>query len=353
MSYKEGMAAINLEMPDRVPRTEYSAATHWELVSKVTGIDVNENSEKELQQKASKEFMKAWDYDFIWSILIHNQIFGDKRTKMGHAEYAAGGTDYDTDIKKLFEDPVKALNFDPIEAYGIPEEKELVQKFEKHYQQNCNFYEDAVNMTGIYVTLMSGLIEIFGWDMLLECAGRDPEKFGQLTNRYAEMMQPYFEALAQTEAPVVMVHDDIVWTSGPFISPDWYREYIFPNYKKYFAPLIKQGKKIMYTSDGDYTAFVDDIAEAGVDGFVLEPLTDMEYIAENYGQTHVIIGNADTRVLLQGTKEDIRAEVKRCMDIGKECPGYFMAVGNHIPANTPVESALYYNKVYREMSTRN
>lgn len=32
MSYEDGMVAINLEMPPRVPRTEYSADGHWELV---------------------------------------------------------------------------------------------------------------------------------------------------------------------------------------------------------------------------------------------------------------------------------------------------------------------------------
>ena len=46
------------------------------------------------------------------------------------------------------------------------------------------------------------------------------------------------------------------------------------------------------------------------------------------------------------------AEVERCMDIGKECPGFFMAVGNHIPSNTPVKNALYYNEVYEELSVR-
>ena len=69
-------------------------------------------------------------------------------------------------------------------------------------------------------------------------------------------------------------------------------------------------------------------------------------------KTHVFIGNADTRVLLTGTKEQIRAEVERCMAIGKGCPGYFLAVGNQIPANTPVENALYYNEVYEELARR-
>ncbi len=40
------------------------------------------------------------------------------------------------------------------------------------------------------------------------------------------------------------------------------------------------------------------------------------------------------------------------MNIGKDCRGFFMAVRNHIPPNTPVESCLYYNQVYEELSKR-
>ena len=58
-----------------------------------------------------------------------------------------------------------------------------------------------------------------------------------------------------------------------------------------------------------------------------------------------------TRVLLNGTKEDIYAEVKRCMDIGKGCR-FLHGCGNHIPSNTPVENAVYYNDVYEELSRR-
>ena len=49
VSYREGMAAINLDMPARVPRTEYSADTHWTLVKAVTGIEVDASSPDELR----------------------------------------------------------------------------------------------------------------------------------------------------------------------------------------------------------------------------------------------------------------------------------------------------------------
>ena len=148
------------------------------------------------------------------------------------------------------------------------------------------------------------------------------------------------------------VHDDITWTAGAFARPEWYRKYVFPNYKKLFAPLLEAGKKIIFTSDGNYTQFLGDVAGCGVHGFVLEPTVDMAHVAETYGKTHVFIGNADTRILLSKNKEDIYQEVKRCMDIGKKYPGFFMAVGNHIPSNTPVENALYYNEVFEKLRKR-
>jgi uroporphyrinogen-III decarboxylase len=202
-------------------------------------------------------------------------------------------------------------------------------------------------MTGTYVTLMSGLIDLLGWDMLLLAAGTDAARFGDLANRYARWMQPFFDGLAESAAPVVMVHDDIVWTSGAFLRPDWYRTYVFPNYRNYMQPLRDAGKKILFC-----TEFIDDIVAAGATGLVMEPTTDIAYIAEKYGRSIAFAGNADTRVLLWGARAEIRAEVERCMTIGKGCPGFFMNVGNHIPANTPVENALYYNEVYEELSKR-
>ena len=353
MAYDCGWAALNLEMPERVPRTEYSAAEyHWPLVERVTGIRIGKDSTPEERFRATAAFRRAWTYDFNWNVLINTQVYGGLYTRMGHAVYDGEGRDFDDRISCPFEDVEEVLNFDPFEAFGEVDEAEATRRFEEHYRASKAAFPDEVNMTGVYTTLMSGLIAVFGWDMLLLACGEDSRAFGKMTDRYAQWMQQYMNALAEADVPCVMIHDDIVWTQGAFLRPEWYRKYIFPNYKRYFAPIIESGKKLVYTSDGNYTEFLGDLVDTGVHGFVLEPMTDMKEIAERYGKTHAFIGNADTRILLSGTPEDIRAEVKRCMDIGKGCPGFFMAVGNHIPANTPVENCLIYEEAYRSMCRR-
>ncbi|MBL7202250.1 MAG: hypothetical protein ISS56_19085 [Anaerolineae bacterium] len=352
MSYADGWAAVHLEMPPRVPRVEFDAERHWPLVRAVTGIDVGVNSSPLHQAEACRAFMRAWNYDILLTSLIGHGELDAKRTHMGHARYAAGGIDYDDDIRCPFDGPEEALRFDPRETYGEPDRAELIRRFNDDYRANCEAHPDLVSMTGTYVTLFSGLIAIFGWEMLLTAGGLDPEGFGQVAQRYATWMQPYYDALAESETPVVYSHDDIVWASGAVFHPDWYRTYIFPHYERFYRPLIESGKAVIFVADGNYTEFVDDIAAAGASGFFFEPLTDLAYLVERYGQTHVLIGNVDTRALLYGTREDVRREVERCMALGKGCPGYFFGVTNMIPPNTPVDQALYYNDVYLQLSRR-
>lgn len=350
MSFIDGMAALNLEMPDRVPRTEYSVEMHLDLINRVLGLNLSPDAPIELWTKARRDFMQAWNYGFVWSTDIYSNEFGEIHTSMGHANYAAGAG-FNNHTYSYFHSVEEVLRFDAVEMLPHHSHRELVDRFNQSYADRCT-KADAVNTVGTYVTAVSALIDLFGWDYLLNALGEDPEQFGKVLERYSVWLQRYFDAMADCNAPVIMIHDDITWTSGPFASPQWYRDYVFPCYKRYIAPLKEAGKKVIFTSDGTYTAFIDDIAACNVDGFVLEPTTDMAYIAEKYGKTHSFIGNADTRILLMGSKEDIENEVKRCMDIGKKCPGFIMAVGNHIPPNTPIDNALWYNECYEKMSRR-
>lgn len=42
MSFENGWAALNLEFPEKLPRTEYSVQYyHWELLKTVTGLNTD------------------------------------------------------------------------------------------------------------------------------------------------------------------------------------------------------------------------------------------------------------------------------------------------------------------------
>ena len=76
MSQEDGWAALNLQMPPRVPRTEYSAEGHWPLISAATGIDVAADAPEPLKRRAQRAFHRAWNYDLHWNTLISRQEFG-------------------------------------------------------------------------------------------------------------------------------------------------------------------------------------------------------------------------------------------------------------------------------------
>lgn len=353
MSFERGQMAVNLEMPPKIPRFELAAESdHLDLVKVVTGMDVNADSSPEDKLEASKKFIKIWDYDILLSPAISHNALDKKRTRMGHAEWTHQGRDFDNDIYCPFKTPEEVLAFDPWETYGKKSHSEIVKIFNEKYHTNRNNFPDLVNMTGIYITLMSGVLSIFGWDMLLMAAGVDQDGFGQVVNRYSSWIQQYYDALADSDASIVYCHDDLVWSTGAFMSPDWYRKYIFPNLKRLWEPLRDAGKKILYAGDGNLTQFIDDIVKCGNSGFWFECFTDLQYVTEKYGQTHIIIGNGDTRILTFKSKDKIEAEVRRCLDLGKNCPGYFMCMSGHIPPNVPIENALFYNDLYQKLSLR-
>ncbi len=280
-------------------------------------------------------FYNAWDYDFLWG--THDGPYDwakiGRVTDMGHAEYAANGSDKKEPNKCPFEDVEEIYEFDPVREYGLPSHKELVNFYNDWYEQTLAKFPEQVITGGYYKTVVSGAIQTFGWDMLL-LAAADQEKFAKVLERFGNYTAHYIAAQAESAIEVFIQHDDMVWTEGPFMSPDFYRNAIFPLYKKIWEPIKKKNKKVLFCSDGKYDMFMEDIAECGADGFIFEPVNDFDWIVQRFGKTHVIIGSkSDCRTLAFGKWEDVKREIDETLAVAKKCPGFFYAVGNHMPAN--------------------
>jgi len=349
MAYDRALAAIRLDMPDRIPHTEY--VSHWELVRHLTGLNPADPAERD---EAWRRFYVAADYDFLW---LNNDgpIPWDKRgrtTDMGHAEWLEDASDRRDIVPSPFRTVEDVLAFDAVEEYGLPDFDSLVQHFRTVHSQVQTANPTMLVPGGYYKTIVSGCIQAFGWEMFLSAVGADPEGFDRVLEGIFRQTEHNLRAWAQTGIPAFISHDDMVWSQGAIFRPAWYRERIFPRYRRLWSILHDAGIPVLFCSDGNYTEFVDDLADAGADGFIFEPLTSLEYVVERYGRTKAIIGNADTRILTFGNRDDIRREVKRCTDLVRDCPGFFMAVGNHMPPNIPLDNALYYLDCVRERSAR-
>lgn len=341
MSLSRGMAAIRLECPSVIPHTQYITHPLW--LESLAGCKQNEPGFRDA-------WMQKLDLDFIWNTGGPDPEKG-RMTNMGHAVWQENGSDFDDDFRYPFKDVEDVLSLDPVEEYGLPDIDKQAEEYQAWYKQAQGEW-DAVFTGGLYKTMFSFCIAAFGWDMFLMAAGTDEERFGKVMEGFFKIIMAHTQAWCKTDIEVFLTHDDIVWTQGAVMRPAWYRKYVFPYYQRYWEEVRNAGKKVLFCSDGNFTEFIDDIADAGAQGFIFEPTTSLEYIVEKYGKTHVIIGNADTRILTFGTKDEVYAEVKRCMDLGRDCPGFFFAVGNHIPPNVPIENANACMEAYWEMRNR-
>ncbi len=345
MSYQIGKDALNLRPTPRLAHTEY--CSNERLKCAVTGMTPEDPG-------LEREFYRRWDIDFIWSTPgppVSWEARG-RTTDMGHAEFLEGGTDWRPPKHCPFESAEDVWSFDAVAEYGLEDHAELVRYYEGLYQKARREYPEQVWTGGYYQTIYSGAIQAFGWDMLL-LAASDMTRFARVLDSFYRYTLHQYEAWAETNIEFFMCHDDMVWTQGPFMRPEFYRAEVFPRYKALWDVMHKAGKKVIYTSDGDYLMFVDDLVEAGVDVLCFEPMTAMEPVVAKYGQTHGIISSkVDARTLTFGSKAQIAAEVDATVALAPQCRGLMVAVGNHIPSNVPVESAVYYMDYLRERWAR-
>lgn len=348
MSYQIGIDTINLRPTPRLAHTDYCSN---DALKRYLGTRSSALGPAEQQfgtgldsSDSAARFEDVWEMDFIWITHDGPGSWSERgrTTDMGHGDFLEGGPDRRPAKPSPFRSIEEVWAFDAEKEYGVPDQDQLVPFFEQYYQQGQKDFPNQVYTGGYYKTLISGAIEAFGWERLLEAAS-DQKQFDRVLDSFFRLSMHYYKAWAKTSIEVFICHDDMVWTEGPFMHPDFYRRSIFPRYAELWSVLRKAGKKVLYCSDGNFTMFVDDLVRAGAHGFIFEPITSLDYIVEKYGQTHVIIGSKlDCRTLTFGTRQQIQKEIDDTLKLAFKCPGFMFAVGNHIPSNVPVENALFY-----------
>lgn len=152
-------------------------------------------------------------------------------------------------------------------------------------------------------------------------------------------MYEYFATCDNAE--FVCPHDDVCISSGPVVSPDWYRKYIWPQYEKIFDPVKRVNKPVIITADGDLTKLALDMARI-VDGFIFETSTPADFMFENFGRDKCLIGGIDTRILTFGAADEVEKHVRDTVSQYKKYPGYVIACADTIPSNVPLANVYKY-----------
>jgi len=349
LGYERGLSAIYLEDTDRVAQIEY--ISHTGLIRRVSGMNPFE--------------APAYALAKTYERLDIDMVFYTRQSYTPYAVARGQGTAQFVETEswsKLFPStwrttfPVKSvedvLGYEPIAEVGERSFDEIVDFFREEHSLTQRRFKTQLIPGGHYCTIFMWFVMTFGLEWTLRAAGHDPKRFEKLLNKFGEASMRDFRAWAQCDIKAFISHDDICMTEGPLFSPNWLRKHIFPWYKKLWKVLKDKGIRIIFCSDGDITPIVDDIADAGADGFILEPWCDLDYIAKKYGNSKVIMGNVDLKILTFKGREEAIREAKRCLSTAGHHPGYFINVTGSIPDNVPLENLEAYFKACRKYGRR-
>jgi hypothetical protein len=283
---------------------------------------------------------ELWGIDFSFGVndgLRGNWGAHGRATDMGHAVYARDGSDQRNPGVCPFRSEEDVWAFDAVKEYGLPDFDEQVAAYEQSAKAARDAWPGQLTTGGYYKTIVSGAIQAFGWDMFL-LAAADAARIEPVLDSFFRRTLFHMQAWATTSIEVIIQHDDFVWTEGAFMHPSIYRKVIIPRYAELWKPLHRAGKKVLFCSDATFMEFVDDLIEAGADGFIFEPSNDFETMARRYGQSMVLVGSAvDCRDLAFCSWDVVRATMDRSFELMRDCRGVIFAVGNHMPANIPPE----------------
>jgi hypothetical protein len=197
-----------------------------------------------------------------------------------------------------------------------------------------------------YTTLFMWGVEVLGWEIFLTAAAADPQRFhDQFLVPCVEKSGAIVREIATaSQCPFVFLHDDLANAVGPMFRPSWYDEFIFPHYPQIFAEAKRAGKRVIVVADGNMSAFLGRLVEAGADGLMFEnPATPVERVVEHFGRPgRFLIGGIDTALLTTGTPDQIRRMVLDLAQRMENCPGFAISSCGGLHGNIPLENLEAY-----------
>jgi len=164
-----------------------------------------------------------------------------------------------------------------------------------------------------------------------------------VTNIMIDVIEKYIKPIGKY-LDFIFFGDDLGLQLAPMISPELFRRFIKPKYRRYVEASKNASRaKIILHSDGAISPLIDDLIEAGIEGInpvqVSAKGMDSKQLKERFGKKLIFWGGIDTQSVLPfGTPEDVRNEVR--MRIKHLAPGggYILASVHNIQPGVPPEN---------------
>lgn len=145
---------------------------------------------------------------------------------------------------------------------------------------------------------------------------------------------------------VIVIGDDIANNTGLLMSPDMYREQVYPHFKKLVGNFKALGLKVIKHTDGDIRDILDELVDSGIDCLdPIDPLGNMNLgeVKNKYGARIAVKGNVDcVHTLVDGTLEEVERDVKKCILEGSFGGGHIISTSNTVHAGINPQNYEYF-----------
>jgi uroporphyrinogen decarboxylase len=187
-------------------------------------------------------------------------------------------------------------------------------------------------------------------DRFMLYLGRYPDFARALLTRIAELcktLMGHFLREIGENIDMIKIGDDLGMQNSLLMSPKMYRQIVKPIHADYISFIKSRTKaKLFFHTDGDVFDLIPDFIEMGVD--ILNPIqtsagkmSNLEELKKQFGKNIIFCGAIDTHHTLPfGTPDEVRAEVKRIIEILGKDGGYMLASVHTILPDVPAENVL-------------
>lgn len=211
-------------------------------------------------------------------------------------------------------------------------------------------FADRFRVFQIGFSLWERAWAVRGWTNLMLDMHDHPHFVQELLGAIADYNVAQFTEALKYDIDAVYFGDDWGMQRGLQMGPVLWRRFIYPELRRMYAAVHEAGRYVMIHSCGDVDELFDDLIAIGVDCFnPLQPeVMDVGSLMGRYRGHLAFHGGLSTqRTLPYGSAEDVRAEVRHLLELGRE-GGYIFAPAHDVEGDVPVENILAFLEVIQQ-----
>lgn len=339
MNHRERMlAAINRQPVDRIPTDIWATPEVWQMLRAHFGEGVD------IREALHIDGVKGIAPIYIGPAL---PAVGENET-VNYWGMVRRHTQYDTGVyDELVHCPLAfAETIDDLDQYAWPSADWFdysTMRAQAEAARQTHVVEFGYMAPFYYHNLLRGL-ERSLMDPLL-----DPEFTHEVVRRISDFFYEHHRrAFIACEGliDIAQVTDDLGSQHGPLISMQVYETFYAPQHQRFINLCHEFGIKVFHHDDGACRVFIPRLIEMGID--ILNPIQwkcpgmDRAELKAEFGNRLCFHGGVDNQEILPfGTPEEVRAEVRACIDtLAADGTGYIVAPCHNIQPVTPLENIL-------------